>query len=250
MSSTFPLEIERGERPLHVAIAEQLSHALDDGSLTPGTKLPPERELAEMLGVSRMTVRQALGELERAGRLRRVVGRAGGTFVCEPRASTGVAATSGLSAELRRHGGATRAEVVSAGVEPAGRRSAAALELKRGDKVTVITRLHLAGSKPLAVERTTVPAALFPDIEDMDLSGSLVALMARIFDVHVAHTVERLELTTARPSDARALGVRRDSPLFLVERTRSTADDTAVEFSRERFRPDRTAVVLESTVGE
>ena len=54
---------------------------------------------------------------------------------------------------------------------------AAALELERSDRVVVITRLRLAGGKPLAVERSTLPARLFSDIEDMDLGGSLYDLM-------------------------------------------------------------------------
>ena len=48
---------------------------------------------------------------------------------------------------------------------------------QRSDRVVVITRLRLAGGKPLAVERSTLPAGRFSDIEDMDLSGSLYELM-------------------------------------------------------------------------
>ena len=84
MDPPFDLVLERGSKPLHVTIAEQLAAAIASGALAAGTRLPPERHLAESLGVSRMTVRQALGDLERDGLLRRVVGRAGGTFVSEP----------------------------------------------------------------------------------------------------------------------------------------------------------------------
>lgn len=241
----FTLEFERGARPLHVTIAERLTEAIASGELPPGLRLPPERELAATLGVSRMTVRQALGELEREGRLRRVVGRAGGTFVAEPGAPAPPGGTISLSAELLRRGGASSVEPVSALVEPAGRRVAGALELKRNEPVVVITRLRLAAGKPLAVERSSLPAGLFPDIEDMDLAGSLVELMVHGFGILPVRSVERLELTEARPSDARALGVRRGSPLLFVERVRYTADGTPVEFGRDRFRPDRTHVEVE-----
>src|SRR3954454_11052908 len=161
MDPVLDLVLERGSQPLHVTIAEQLAAAIASGALAPGDRLPPERHLAESLGVSRMTVRQALGDLERDGLLRRVVGRAGGTFVSEPGAAAGPAADGGgISAELRRQGGATAVEPISAEVEPAGRRVAAALDLKRSDRVVVITRLRLAGGKPLAVERATLPSRL------------------------------------------------------------------------------------------
>ena len=108
MDPPFDLVLERGSKPLHVTIAEQLAAAIASGALAAGTRLPPERHLAESLGVSRMTVRQALGDLERDGLLRRVVGRAGGTFVSEPGSVGSGGGTAGLSAELRRQGGATR----------------------------------------------------------------------------------------------------------------------------------------------
>jgi GntR family transcriptional regulator len=247
------LVLERGSKPLHVTIAEQLAAKIAAGTLAPGMRLPPERQLAESLGVSRMTVRQALGDLERDGLLRRVVGRAGGTFVQEPEdaVSSAVAGTGGVSAELRRLGGATSVEPISAEVEPAGKRVAAALDLKRSEKVVVITRLRLAGGKPLAVERTSLSARRFSDIEDMDLSGSLYDLMGGGFGLRPVRASERVEVVGARPADARALGVRRDAPLLLVERIGYLEHGTPVEFSRDRFRADRTRLEIESdTISE
>src|SRR6478735_245791 len=114
MDPVVDLVLERGSKPLHVTIAEQLAAAIASGALAPGERLPPERRLADSLGVSRMTVRQALGDLERDGLLRRVVGRAGGTFVCEPGSSADHArvGASGISAALRRQGGASAMEPI------------------------------------------------------------------------------------------------------------------------------------------
>jgi GntR family transcriptional regulator len=246
MDPVFEMEFERGSGPLHVAIGEQIAAAIASGQLVPGTRLPPERHLAESLGVSRMTVRQALGALERDGLLRRVVGRAGGTFVREPDAEPQPAGTAGLSAQLRRHGLAAGAELISAEVESARKRTAAALGIERNESVVVIVRLRLAGGKPLAVERSSLPVRLFPDIEDMDLGGSLYDLMDEGFGRRPVRAVEHLETAEARPSDARTLGLRRGAPILLVERIAYSADGTAVEFARDRFRGDRTRVVIES----
>ena len=246
MLQTFDIALARGSKPLHTAIAEHVGAAIASGELPAGTRLPPERELAGELGVSRMTVRQALGALEREGLLRRVVGRAGGTFVTDPKVERRPGSTAGLSAELRRQGLAAGTEVISAKVEPARRRTAAALGLDRGERVVVIVRLRLAGGKPIAVERSSLPARLFPDLEDMDLGGSLYELMGEGFGLRPVRAVERLETAEARPSDARALGVRRGAPLLLVERIGYASDGTAVEFARDRFRGDRTRIVIES----
>lgn len=247
MDGVAGLELERGGKPLHASIAEHLAGLIASGSLAPGMQLPPERQLAATLGVSRMTVRQALGELERDGLVRRVVGRAGGTFVGERPGGARAAGSQGISAGLRRAADASHAELVSAEIEPAGKRTAAALDLERHERVVVITRLRLAGGKPLAVERASLPARRFPDIEDMDVTGSLYDLMEVGFDLRPVRAVERLEVADARPSDSRTIGAKRGTSVLLVERVGYAADGTPVEFSRDRFRADRTWLVTEST---
>ncbi len=69
---------------------ERLGTAIRLGLLGPGTRLPPERELAEQLGISRSTLRQALTTLVQSGHLISLRGRSGGTFVAEaPPTSSG-----------------------------------------------------------------------------------------------------------------------------------------------------------------
>src|SRR5918992_5935142 len=62
---------------------ERLGTAIRLGLLPPGTQLPPERELADELRISRSTLRQALTTLTQSGHLVSVRGRSGGTFVAE-----------------------------------------------------------------------------------------------------------------------------------------------------------------------
>jgi len=62
---------------------ERLGTAIRLGLLPPGTQLPPERELAEQLGISRSTLRQALTTLVQSGHLVSLRGRGGGTFVAD-----------------------------------------------------------------------------------------------------------------------------------------------------------------------
>ena len=65
----------------YAQIVSHVEQAIFDGRLTPGDRLPPERELAAEHHVSRMTARQALESLESRGLLRRAIGRNGGSFV-------------------------------------------------------------------------------------------------------------------------------------------------------------------------
>lgn len=66
-------------------LLQQWHRAIADGNLFPGSRLPNERRISELSGLSRSTVRSFLAELEHGGRIRRHVGR--GTYVAEPTAS-------------------------------------------------------------------------------------------------------------------------------------------------------------------
>ena len=102
--------------------------------------------LAERYGVSRMTLRQALGALEAHGRLRRSKGRYGGTFVAEPKLE--LAGTSALSDQLHGLGLAAGARVLAA-LE----RAAEPHERGLGRRVYAIERVRLANGEPVALER-------------------------------------------------------------------------------------------------
>ena len=108
-------------------IEEQLAERIASRELSAGERLPPERELAKGLGVSRMTVRQALGSLDSRGLVERGVGR--GTFVSHRKLDHDLTRVAGLTERLERQGmepGAKVLEVVERGASWA---IAAGLEL-------------------------------------------------------------------------------------------------------------------------
>jgi DNA-binding FadR family transcriptional regulator len=65
-------------------VVRQVQDAIFSGTLGPGDRLPPERELAEQFGLSRMSVRDALRTLESSGLVEIKVGSNGGAFIREP----------------------------------------------------------------------------------------------------------------------------------------------------------------------
>jgi GntR family transcriptional regulator len=101
----------------------------------------------------------------------------------------------------------------------------------------------------LAIEQTHLPAALFPDLLEHRLTGSLYTLMAKTYD-HAPHTAtEVLEPVIASAEQAGLLHVDAGSPLMRIERTTFTASGVAVEFARDVFRADRTRITLRAGVG-
>ena len=116
----------------HAQIEDWLADAIAAGQLSPGDRLPTEHDLAAWLGVSRMTLRHALGELAQRGLVTRTVGRGGGTFVAEPKLEQDLTTLAGFSEQLRRHGKVAGARVLTAAQIPASPAAAAALDLETG----------------------------------------------------------------------------------------------------------------------
>lgn len=242
--------LDRGASPAYAQIEERLTEAIAAGDLSPGDRLPPERELSERLGVSRMTLRQALESLERRGLVRRAVGRRGGTFVAEPKIERDMTALAGLTQQLVRQGRRAGARLLSTREGPAGQRTAAALGLSPGEAVCEVVRLRLSDGQPLALERSLFPSSRFPGLLGRPLDGSLYELLEREYGAAPRRAVERLEPVLAEAPDADHLGVKAGAPLLLVERTAYDADGAALEFARDLFRGDRTQVLVESRLTE
>lgn len=237
-------QFDRSDGPVYACIERGLSSLILDHKLKPGDRLPGEHLLAKAFGVSRMTVRQALGNLSRRGLITRKVGRNGGTFVTNLKLDRDLRRFSGLSEQLRRHGMVAGAQLLEARRLSAGPEAAAALELERGAKLFEIRRLRLADGSPVALESSSFPAARFPGLLEADLSGSLYELLQSRYDQAPHQARERLEPVVADSEEAALLGVRKGAPLLFVERTAYEVGGAPIEFARDLFRGDRTRMVV------
>ncbi len=241
---TPPVIIRAPGTTVHAQIEDWLAGEIAVGALRAGQRLPTEQDLAAWFGVSRMTLRHALGELARRGLVTRAVGRNGGTFVAEPKLEQDLTTLAGFSEQLRRHGMVAGARVLAAASRPAGPAAAAALGLAEGDPVHEVRRVRLADGRPIAVERSLFPAALCPGMLDCRLDGSLYELLELRYGLRPHRARESLEPVTAGVREAEALEIPEGAPLMLVERTAYAQSGQPVEFARDLFRGDRTRLVV------
>ncbi len=237
-----------GDEPSHTRIEQWLAGVIGDGLLAAGDRLPPEGEFASTLGVSRMTLRQALGALETRGLVRRKRGRAGGTFVTKPRIECDLTGLPGFTEQMRRAQVRAGARVVRAERVPAPGEVARALDLARGRQVFVIVRVRLANREPLALEETYLAADDFPGLLDRRLTGSLYSLMRRDYDLAPFTAREWLEPVIAGDEEAALLGTQPGSALMLVTRTSYTESGKPVEHAYDRYRADRTRIALQTGI--
>ncbi|MFJ4175899.1 GntR family transcriptional regulator [Microbacterium sp. NPDC089696] len=247
MSIESPEEVPAvgGGEPAYVRIAAELRSRIRAGDPGVGDPLPPERELCVEFGVSRMTVRRALGVLEREGRVHREATR--GTFVSEPRVQLRLGS---FSQEVARAGRQPGAELFWAEERAADDAVADGLGVAAGAMVYALQRLRRSDDEPLALETTYYRADLVPGLLDGDLTGSLWEEVRRRFGLTLARTSAALEVVVLDGEASAHLGGRLASGGLQL--TRRTYLDTGecLEFAIDVYRADRVSLVIERAVDD
>ena len=214
------------------------------GSLEPGQRLGSERELAIDLGVSRSTLRQALGVLEQSGVVRRVPGRGGGTFVSRAKIERDLSSVVGVPAMLRAQGFTAGSRVISTSILGADDATASALEIEPGGLITEIVRIRLADGSPVSLEHVRLPAGRFPGLLELPLGGSVYELLEEHYGVRPAEALERIEAVPAGLDEASVLDIPAGGALLSITRTTRDAEGVPFEFSHDLFRADRTRILV------
>jgi GntR family transcriptional regulator len=211
--------------------------------LNVGDALPPERVLAPRFAVSRMTLRRAVEELVREGRLERRHGA--GTFVAEPKIAQGLAVTS-FSEDMRQRGAVPSSRTLAVDDVLAGAPLGRRLEISPGDKVIRVARLRLADDAPMALETLHVPQTVAPDLTgDLLANQSFYDLLAARYGVVLASGRQTIEATVTDEVESEILEVPLHSPAFLFERVSRATDGRVVEFVRSVYRGDRYQFTLD-----
>lgn len=219
--------------PLYHQLAEQLSAAINDGSLQPGDPFENEMALTERLGLSRPTVRRAIQELVGQGLLVRRRGL--GTRVANRRVHRKAELTS-LYDDLKLVGREPRTEVLSFGFE-VNELAAAALDLPLDQEILNFVRLRYAGETALAVMHNWLPPRLADITEEELRSRGLYALLRDrgVRPVVARQTIGARQATTM---ERRHLGLKASQPVLTMTRCAFDAAGNPVEFGDHSYRAD------------
>ena len=244
MIATEHLNRDETSVPLYVQIADVLLDRIESGKLTPGDRLPSERELSERLDVNRLTLRRALRTLEVQGLLVRRQGS--GTYIAAPKIERQAGQLVPFTQNMQRRGYTPGARVVLLERRPAEAWVAQELKLSVSAPVYYVHRLRSVNQEPVLLERFMVPAECFPEFESFDLAGrSLYEIMQTEYGISVDRARQSLEPVVATEYEAKLLGVKPGAPLMLERRLTVDQDDRPVEHGKDLYRGDRFRFITE-----
>ncbi len=223
--------------PLYQQLKDWMLERIHADSFDPRTALPSERALGAALNVSRSTVRQAIGDLEREGWVVRQRGR--GTFVNEAKVEQPAGQVSSFSENMHRAGLTPSSVVVSLCLSDPEEHLARVMQLAPGQPVAVIERIRYAGGEPLMLERSHLNYHFVPGILNRDLSKSLYVLLKEHYGLCLSEGEESLEVTEADLALSRQLGIAQGTAVLYTERL--VRDDTGnpLEFAQRYARADK-----------
>ncbi len=245
----LPLSIDRNSaEPLYLQIRRAVLQSIREGKLAPHQRVPSERELSEAMGISRMTVRQALQTLINDGYLYTVPGK--GTFVGrKPKIEQNLLRLSGFTEEVRAQGFNPGARLLSIETIPADEYLARPLEVAPGTPLFRISRLRLIDDLPVAVEHAHLVRARFPDLDKADLEHqSLYRVLQERYGLRLVRATQWIESQQADPRLAALLDIPPQQPVLAMERITYADSGQPVEFVISFYRADRFRLKVELRV--
>jgi len=248
-----PLVFERariadgGPAPLYLKLKRLVTDAIAQGALADRDAIPGERDLARMLGISRVTVRKAFADLVAEGIL--VQRRGSGTFVAPkaPRIEAPLSRLTSFTEDMRSRGIETSSDWIERTSALPTPEEALVLALSPGERVSRLHRLRRADGKPLSIERASLPNRLLADPETIETS-LYAALAAR--GLRPVRALQRLHAVALSKADADLLGVAEGSPALFTERVAYLSDNRVVEFTRSHYLGDSYDFVAELHLAE
>ncbi|HEY9010788.1 MAG TPA: GntR family transcriptional regulator [Devosia sp.] len=232
--------------PLYLQLKRWIEDAVQKGVIKPGDALPSERDLAQKVDVSRVTVRKAVQQLVRDGVL--VQRHGSGTFVAPHthRVEQSLSQLTSFAEDMARRGMAVTSVWLDRGLYEPSPEETVALGLSQSDRVARVARLRISDDTPLAIERAALSAAILPDPDKV--GTSLYAHLEKSGNRPV-RAIQRIRAANLGPEDAKLLELPAGAAALHIERTSYLASGRVIEWTRSTYRGDTYDFVAELRIG-
>jgi GntR family transcriptional regulator len=224
-----------GRGPRYVQLHRHIAGAIAEGRLEPDAQLPPERDLAEQAGVSRVTVRQAVAQLVADGLVDQR--RGAGSFVrrAGPKLEQSLSRLISFTDLMTARGKQSSSVVLARGLFLPSPDESLALGIPAHERVARVERLRSADGVPMAIERSSLPTDILPEPERVETS---LYTILRERDAAPARAIQRITALNLGPDEARLLNLAVGAAVLRIDRTAYLPTGRPIEFTRGIYRSD------------
>lgn len=229
--------IEGLAQPLYEQASISIAKSLRDGVYRPGSRLPSERVLCEALGISRLTLRRALGILVEQGLVEQTKSR--GWFAAHTVVSEGQNKLMSFSSMGELRGLKPSSKVIDIQIHPASIEESEALRIAPGSDVFDLKRLRLLDGIPIAVDRTRLSLQRFPWLAEVDFTKASLYKMLEEHGFVPSHADYEIGVEDADKKTAELLQVPVGKGLLFTGGTTFDQNEFPIDLDRMAYRPDR-----------
>ena len=231
----------------YIQLQRQIEKAIADGKLPPGIPLPPEREIAKLTGLSRVTVRKAIAPLVKSGLVEQKQGS--GSLIAEPvqRVEQSLSRLTSFTEDMQFRGIKTTSRWLNRAISAPSPEEIMNLAISTSETVSRIDRLRFANDIPMAIERATLPNYILKD--PLNVENSLYESLEKIGKKPV-RAIQHLKATNIKKEDAILLKCDEGTACLNVTRLSFLGSGEVVEFTKSVYRGDAYDFVAELRIPE
>lgn len=238
------LNYNKGAIPLYLQIYEILKEKIEKHDYDYGMLIPSELELEKLYKVSRITVRQAIAELEKAGYVRRARGK-GTTVTFVKRIDESLSAIRSFTTEMKERGLVPGTSFIEVAKEKADEDVANHLGIEIGDDILCLYRVRTADQEPIVIFETYLCGDYDFPLDKERYMGAMYDIFEEIGIKIPVRVRENFQAILADQMIAGMLDVKIGSPIFKRSRIAFNAENKAVEYTISYYRGDRYSYSIE-----
>ncbi len=231
--------------PYYLQLRDTIANQIISGKMTAHTKLPSERELTHYHDITRVTVRQALLQLESEGLIYRLLRR--GWYVSPPRLNYDPTQNISFMDSVLAQGRIPTTIILDKKEVPASALMAKQLDVAKRAPIFSLKRRRTIDDLSVLVEQILVNAEPCPGLLDTPLDRSLTKIFKKYYGIEVSHTKVTMYPAPLNDSHAEALKVVAGTPGLFLARTSFDQYDNIIEYDEEYWRHDALEISIDVT---
>lgn len=229
--------------PVYLQIHDEIKSKIVAGHWNIGDRLPSERELSEVFGVSRMTLRQAIQTLADEGILERKVGS--GTYVAQRKVKETMLGTTSFSKIVASQGSIPSSRTISYFVTKPSSSEMERLQIGKDDEIVKMERIRYADDIPICFEVASIPYQIIAEFDKTEITKSLYTALEKQGHKRIGKSSQTISALIASEKIADYLEIKKGDAVLRLRQVSCFLDGQPFEYVRSQYVGERFEFFLE-----